>query len=261
MLQRIKFVFTAAILSFLLLSCAELFEFNLFENLDNVEMPDIDVLKNEMSTDEMLDYLSDEFDSQAFFDVLADDPDTYSKIETFLEDVWSDGEASPEEKQRSRALCADLYLYTTPAGEAAANAADALMDPDFDFSGTSAPIEEALSYFLALVVPAEALSSEEAFGEMIDAFVAADSAYQDLATVLTDPPDEGLNMGQIAQNAVISYVVSSAYLESSLSLSELYQLAQGDLSGGRIFNDPFDPIPSHIDGILQAAGLEDTFTW
>ena len=93
MLKRIKFVFTAALLSLLLWGCAELFEFNLFENLDNVEMPDIDALKNEMSTDEMLDYLSDEFDSQAFCDALADDPDTYGKIETFLEDVWFSGKS------------------------------------------------------------------------------------------------------------------------------------------------------------------------
>ena len=259
MLRRIKYVFTAVLLSLLLWGCAELFEFNLFENLDNVEMPDIDTLKNEMSTDEMLDYLSDEFDSQAFFDALADDPDTYAKIETFFEEVWSGGEFSPEQKQRSRALYADLFLYTTPAGEAAANAAATLMDPDFDFSGTDEEIKEALSIFLALVVPAEALSSEEAFREMIDAFVAANSAYQDLAACLNDPPAEGLNMGQIAQNAVISYVV--AYTLSESNVSELYQLAQGDLSGGEIFTNPFEPMPSHVDGILQAAGLEDTFTW
>lgn len=259
MLRWIKYIFTAVLLSLLLWGCAELFEFNLFENLDKVEMPDIDTLKNEMSTDEMLDYLSDEFNSQAFFDALTYNPDTYAKIETFLEDVWSGGESSPEQKQRSRALYADLFLYTTPAGEAAANAAAALMDPDFDFSGTSVPIEEALSNFLAFVVPAEALSSEEAFGGMIDAFVAADSAYQALAAVLTDPPDEGLNMGQIAQNAVISHVVFFAFSESSVP--ELYQLAQGDLSGESLFTNPFEPMPSHVDGILQAAGLEDTFTW
>ena len=94
---------------------------------------------------------------------------------------------------------------------------------------------------------------------MIDAFVAADTAYKDLAACLTDPPAEGLNMGQIAQNAVISHVVAYTLLESNVP--ELYQLAQGDLSGESTFNDPFDPMPSHIDGILQAAGLEDTFTW
>ena len=235
----------------LLAGCAELFQFNIFDKLDRIKLPDLSTLKTEMGTDEILDLLSEETESDSFLDALGEDPDKEDEIRTYLDEVASNGSSSDEQKQRALAMKGDLTLAMSPAGVFLDNAAALVTDPDFDFSDL-----EAAAPKLLRIVPAEVLEDFSAFEGMLEDFSDADEAYEALGGVLGgSTPSSEINWGRTAQNALVSYVVQSLR-DQGMSNQELFDAAHGgtvDFSG---LTSPFDGVnDTHVTEILDAAGM------
>ncbi|HEB09688.1 MAG TPA: hypothetical protein ENI06_00565 [Spirochaetales bacterium] len=105
------------------------------------------------------------------------------------------------------------------------------------------------------MMPASALDSQSAFNEMLQGFVAANAAYDDFGTALPGTIPDEINMGDMVQKAIVSYVIAEAI--GVYSNAQLYQIAQGvdpgaDPTGS--IPDPFAAGP--IDNILTAAGID-----
>jgi hypothetical protein len=240
-----------------------LFSFNLFEFLDKVKLPDMNALEAEMSTDELLDYLAEQSESDSFNQALASDPDTKNDIDTYLDDVGATG--TDDQKQRALTLKAAFAIYTSPAGEFVQNVSSVVTDPDFDFSAAS----DSLRDLMRSAMPPEALSSLDAFTDMVSRFSAANEAYEGLGAVLDGPPttngSDAVNWGQTAQNALLSYVVANVTDadQQSVPIGDLYDLATGEVDNISGLDDPFDAAydHSHVDKIVDAAGLGGVITW
>ncbi len=246
------------ILVSLLTSCAELFEFNLFKALDPIKMPDAAML-SEMEDKEgvsgVLDYLEAELGSPSFIEKLEEEPGAYSAIEDYLFD--HKGNSSTADEKRATILYADLNLKTTGGEELVNNSVSALIGGDFSTGSldTAAEVRAFLLGFLPEVMPASALSSQAAFDEMLQGFVAANAAYDDFGTALPGTIPDEINMGDLVQKAIVSYVIAEAI--GVYSNAQLYKIAQGvdpgvDPTGS--IPDPFAAGP--IDNILTAAGID-----
>lgn len=248
------------ILVSLLTGCAELFEFNLFKALDPIKMPDAAML-SEMEDEEgvsgVLDYLDSELGSPGFIEKLGEESDSYDAIEDYLIDHR--GTSSTADEKRATILYADLNLKTTGGEELVNNSVSALVGGDFSTGSldTVAEVRTFLLGFLPDVVPSSALSSQFAFDEMLQGFVAAYDAYEDFGNSLPSDVPEEINMGDVAQKTIVSYVISEVVSNNLYSNAQLYQIAlgndQGDPSSSII--DPF-AANSPVDKILTAAGID-----
>ncbi len=245
----------------LLTGCAELFEFNLFKALDPIKMPDAAML-SEMEDEEgvsgVLDYLEAELGSPSFIEKLDEEHGAYDAIEDYLID--HKGTASTADEKRATILYADLNLKTTGGEELINNSVSALIGGDFGTTDWSnaADIKSFLLGFLPEVMPS-GVNSQSEFNDMIQGFVAASAAYDDFGnSSLTDIPDE-INMGDVAQKAIVSYVISEVLAETDYTSADLYDLSQGiDPGDPTITGTVEDPFKAGnpVDNILNAAGID-----
>jgi hypothetical protein len=260
--RKTIWVLISLILVSLLTGCAELFEFNLFQALDPIKMPDAAMLsemEDEDGVSGVLDYLDAELGSPGFIEKLDEEPGSYDAIEDYLTGIFTVGTLpANEEEQRAAILYADLNLKTTGGEELVNNSVSALLGGDFsgDSLNTPAEVRMFLLGFLPEVMPASALNSQSAFDEMLQGFVAANAAYDDFGnSSLIDIPDE-INMGDVAQKALVSYVIAEAI--GVYSNVQLYQIAQGVDPGEDPTGSILDPFTagSPVDNILNAAGFD-----
>ena len=249
------------ILVSLLTGCAELFEFNLFKALDPIKMPDAAML-SEMEDKEgvsgVLDYLEAELGSPSFIEKLEEEPGAYSAIEDYLTGIYTVGTPpANEEEQRATILYADLNLKTTLGEELVNNSVSALIGGDFGATDwtNAADIKSFLLGFLPQVIPS-GVNSQSEFDDMIQGFVAAYDAYADFGNSLPSDIPEEINMGDVAQKAIVSYVISEVITNSVYTSEDLYNLSQGIDPGpaGSTITDPFAAGP--VDNILTAAGID-----
>ncbi len=261
-MRVLKFFLFALILVVSLSGCEELFEFNLFASLDAVDLPDAETLKR-MSEEEALDYLDEELESEAFVNALAEDQQALDDVETYLNNHR--GTANNDAEKRATILYADLQLKVSEGEELVNNALSLLLGDlqDVNFSDVT-EVEDYLKAHLADTVPPESLVSREAFDAMLSGFQAAWDAYAIFAASLDGNPDTGevpdsINMGDVAQKALVAYIINEAM--DSLYVSQdpstvLWDMANGNPAPSAVgtFADPFAD-GSSVDTIFDEAGI------
>jgi hypothetical protein len=262
-LIRVARLWFLPLLLFLLLNgCEELFEFNLFSSLESVELPDLESLQA-MPEGEALEYLDEELDSQAFVAALAEDEQALSDVESYLTEAMSD--TGTDNGKQAAVLLADLELKVYGGEDMVNNMASLLFGDvqDMDLSEET-EVESLLEENLPDLIPPEALASRAAFDDMLDGFQEAWIAYEQLATSLDGDPDsadcpDSINLGDVAQKAIVSYLVSESV--NSLYAGQdpynvLWQIANGESAPAPAgeFDDPFME-GSSVATILDEAGI------
>lgn len=249
----------------LLMGCSDFFSFNLFKDLDPVTPPDVSTYEGA----EGLDQLAEDLTSPAIVDALTDDPEAIEAIEDMLlEDYLNDGVSGPEDQQAA-ILYAELNLVTSSGDDLVNNIVDTVLE------GVSEG--ETVTDFLKEIVPPEVQGNPAAFDAMIKGLLDANDAYVLLGNSIVDqdqPPDgkidagegvpPGVNMGDVAQKAIVAYMVAT--ISTSLGLTKetagtqlyylLYDPTNPELTiGDPSAPDPFALQPPHILNIFAAAGL------
>ncbi len=254
-MRNVKIILVIAAVSIALLGCQQMFEFNLFSAVDHASIPSASELKS-METSAALDLLGDESSSDKFYEDLANDPTKKQELEGYLGDIWAPGSSeAPEDQQRAALLYADIEMKTTGGDELVNNLVNTLLsdNPPNDFSD-----------FWDQVVPAEA-QSEQGMEEMLGGFLDAWNAYDAFGNTLSsnDPP-EGTNMGEVAQNAVVSFYLYSfaeangVDTTSDTAASDLYDLLTGTTTPtATAIPDPTSS--TSLNNIINTAGLTDLF--
>ena len=270
-MRRSWFVLIPLGLMLLLGGCEELFEFNLFQELDIVTLPDKGEL-DAMTADEALDYLDVEFDSPAFIELLAGDPKAQSEIEDYLQDLYN-GDPGSQEGKRAVLLHASLRLKLCH-GEELVNNLSSLVTGDADWDALQ-DTTEAQGFFESSfgdLVPPEALASREAFDAMLTGFQEAQDAYTLFAAGIDGDPatsgdvPEEANLGDVAQKALFAVLIDAylqpdaVYATEAEARDALWLLAAGDgapapnAPTGGAWQDPFEP-PGTLGTILDEAGI------
>jgi hypothetical protein len=250
----------------LLGGCAQLFEYNLFRSLDPVALPTEEQL-SAMSDGEILDYLELEMGSAAFVEKLVGDESVFAAVDGALYDTMNDPAAESENRKRSAVLYADLHLAASGAAEAVNNASQLLsQDPgSLDFADEAAVVDF-LQEMIPQIIPAEALASEAAFNVLLDGFQRAWGGYFVFSAELAADPavPDGVNLGDVTQKALFSYLVAEVLNDGSLYATEAEARgALWDIVNNRepaapepagTFEDPFVP-GTALQNILDAAGV------
>ena len=258
----LRFFLLVLVLVVSLSGCEELFEFNLFASLEAIDLPDAEAL-NSMSEEEALDYLCEELESDAFVDALAEDQQALNDVEMYLNDHR--GTASDDAEKRATILYADLQLKVYEGEELVNNALSLLLGDlqDVNFSDVT-EVEDFLKTHLPNLVPPEALASQDAFNAMLSGFQAAWDAYAIFAASLDGNPDtdevpDSINMGDVAQKALVAYIINEA-LDSLYAGQDpytvLWNMANGDPVPPAVgaFADPFVD-GGLLDTIFDEAGI------
>jgi hypothetical protein len=254
---RVATLLIAALLS--CAGCSALFEFNAFSSLDKPAAPKLADYQGSGG----LAKLKADLSSAAVVAQFKADPATTRLVEdylaTYLPPVDSDG-------QVAAVLYADLYLKTTSGDQLVNNAVAAVISPP---SGTD------IKTILSEIIPADVSHDQAAFEAMVDGLVKAKIAYSQLGTSLgpSGVPPEGMNMGDVAQKAVVAYLMDVIVVAvdplaetsgSSAAAEQLFLLLNGQpndittngitLSSTPLLDSSGDPIPE-LHNITKAAGM------
>ena len=199
-MKRMMRVGIIILVPLLVLSCAALFEFNLFDGLDKPRIPSAEDLAD-MGTADALDELDSLLDSDDFVEVLTEDPDAQADIIDYLDGVEETG--TPAQQQQAHALEAEIIIATSPAGPLINGFIDALFDEAFNpDSGGEEGTTEAL---LGAIMPDNEADFILAFNALAD----AGSVYSDLNTSIgEDGYEADINMGDVVMNAAIAALVA-----------------------------------------------------
>jgi len=159
-----------------------------------------------------LDQLSEDLASAAYLEGLKDS-DAIDEVETYLTDLYTNS-TSDEVKQEAAVLCADLNLDTSGGTELVANVLTTLMDTSSS-GGLSLDDSSDVTDLIDSLLPEEVATAED-FSTLIQSLIDANAAYEALASTLDSTTDTaegmedlGINMGDVAQKALVSYVVSN----------------------------------------------------
>ena len=251
-MAKVKVFLTAAVLTAALLGCTQLFEFNLFSALDKASVPKASDLKK-MDTDDALDLLEGEADSDAFFDALKNDPTGKTDLQGYLSVTMNGGNgATDEDIPRAALLYSDIELKTTGADELVNNLVKVL-----DTSGSGGMGDySSFGDFWNAVAPQDADPAT-----VFDGLNNAYTGFNILGYSLSDTDGdgtldgpEGANMGEAAQNAVVSFMVhevmdANGFIKGSElaeALDNEQPLTMPELSGS-------DPGFTNISNIVNAA--------
>ena len=257
-----------ALLCLLLLTvlggCAEFFTFNLLKSLDPVPLPSPEELAA-MPEGEALDYLEEELGSPIFVEKLVEDSAVYGAVEGILYGAMSDP-AHTESRKRAAVLYADLQLQASGAVEVVNNLTQ-LLGQDLG-SLSFAASEEVLDFLEDLIpqiFPGEAFESREVFDGLLTGFQEAWEGYVVFGGKLGEDPavPEAVNLGDVTQKALFSYLVAEALTDGGLYATEaeardaLWTILQGGQPAAPTasgFDDPFVP-GTPLQNILDAAGI------
>ena len=199
-MKRMMRVGIIILVPLLVLSCAALFEFNLFDGLDKPRIPSAEDLAD-MGTADALDELDSLLDSDDFVEVLTEDPDAQDEIIAYLNGVEETG--TPAQQQQAHALEAEIIIATSPAGPLINGFIDALFDEAFNpDSGGEEGTTEAL---LGAIMP----DNEQDFIAAFNALADAGSVYSDLNDSIEAAGYQAdINMGDVVMNAAIAALVT-----------------------------------------------------
>ncbi len=263
--------FTLPLLAVLLLAgCSGFFEFNMFKGMDTVTPPSAADYKGDQGLDKLIEDLT----SPAVVEALKNDPETTAEIEKMLMDDYLKDGVSGEEDQKAALAYAELNLATTSGEELVNNIVDTLAD--------GIPTSGTVTDFLKKIIPPDVQGNPTAFAAMLKGLVDANNAYVMFGESIVDvngngqidkgegvPP--GTNMGDVAQKAIVAYVVSAAVelicstyaLSEDAAIAQLYYLLYDPTNPALVIEDPpaSDPYvtqPPYLLNIFAAAGLPFT---
>ena len=256
---RVAALLFVALLSFA--GCSDLFEFNAFSALDTPPAPSLSDYQGSGG----LAKLEADLSSPAIVALLKADPATTKQIEEYLLSTYhvttfGDPDTATAQQRTAAALYADLYLKTT-SGDQLVNAAVARIATDSSWNGD-------VKSLLSDLLPPGVVHDKAAFVAMMDGLLEAKDAYEQLGTSLASPgvPPAGMKMGDIAQKAVVSYVVGeivttvqsqSGLASDADAIDQLFLLASG--RSNSIDSDSFTSAASSqswLQNIFDAAGMK-----
>lgn len=234
-MRKLKLIFIPLLVAILFIGCAEMFEFSLFDGVDPTPIPD----PTAMETTEALAELEESFESPTLFRELEQNVEKKEELSNYLKDVWTDATAEPEEQQKAQILYADLQLQTTGGDEFVNNVTGVLeglaTGEMFSEPAEGEPIQETVKDIFTPLIPGD-VEDPAAVADMLDALILANDAYTDFGNslVTTETPPEGTNMGEVAQSALVTFIVGSV-AENILTPEE--QAGETDESPGEIIYD------------------------
>lgn len=229
-------VFLLTLLPLLLVcGCEGLFQFNLFDSLDQPDIPtaaDLAAMGNDA-----LAYLSEALQSDDFMDALSEDEAAAQAILTFLEDTFLSEVPDEESRgsyQEAAVLYAKIEFGTSEAGTVANNLVE-----------TIASSEDAVD--LSAIFPSG--MTDEEFNGAFDAMLSAARVYTLLGESLIDIDGDGtvdasgdINMGEVVQDAIVAIYVQTV-VDNIPGSDEEKKAAFKD----HVLNDGPDPVPAAID--------------
>lgn len=237
----------------LLSSCDAFFNSNLFKEAGLGQVSAASLAAKDSA--ELYDsaYTSDGKLETSFVDTLSDpaNADTKKEVLGKLEVSYTTS-SDPATVQRSAALYADIQLQTSGASVVVNNVVSLLA------SGKALPSDATgVTDLVKDLLPASLLSDKAAFAAAIDAFKAADAAYQVLGlSIGASEAQSGLAAGAIgtaAQSALVAAVISSVTVTSGTVADALWTAVQGG-SASLEFAEPSTD-SGYLGNLLSAAGL------
>ncbi len=233
---------------FSLIGCSDIFEYNLFSAMDKPSIPTLSELK-EMGAAEAVDKLSKEASSDKFYEELANDENQKEDVENYLKEVMDSSETTV--KQKASLLYASIEVKTSGADEVVNNLVNVISSGDVsDFNNV-----------WDAIVPDDMSESDvvNVLGGLLNAYEGY-SAFGSTLVGDTTPP-EGVNMGEVAQTAIVSYYVYQYAVNngidptSSTAATDLYDKLQNvnETTNVSLANPTED---QNFSAILNAAGLD-----
>jgi len=269
-------------LALLLSGCEQLFTFNLFDGLEevNTENTVAQATSADKSASENLTEIESLVESDDFIDSLADDTESRDALIDYLDGVVNDPDAEPEDVQTALVLKGDIYTRTT-GGDDLVNNITNLLSGDVDFENTEpedliASILPDTFYEEDGVTLKTGEEAEAAFAYLLMGFYYANDAYDSFGDTLV-PDDEtsleaDINLGDVAQNALISNIVAHAVedlatnngMTEEVAAARLAAVILGGSTEELAFSTDYDPFGGMGEGsgtykLLMMSGLESLF--
>ena len=218
--------------------CSGFFEFNAFKGLDPVKTP----VASDYEGAGGLDELETDLTSPAVVDAMTEE--TVDEIEQMLNDDFLNDGIDDAEDQQAAILLAELNLVTSSGDEVVNNFVDIMVD---FYDSTEPPSDEEIAGSLSEIIPEEVMASPEAFAELINGFLDANEAYEALGTSFEtlEPPDDA-NLGDVAQKAVMAFIVSTivdSFVAGGSTEAEAIAILYG------IIQDPEGADPATLDNL------------
>ena len=250
---------SAAIFFLLLTGCGNIFELNLFDGVDNPELPSASQLR-EMG-DGALDYLSLSLESDDFMELLTADPEAAAAILGFLQEDYLSQSPTDETRgtyQDAAILYAAIEMGTTAAAEVSDNILNLLN------SGSEEPDPSAL--FPDNMTEVEFDAALEAMFSAADVYILLGNSLQDIDGDGVLDASANANMGEVVQNAAVAIYVQTVVQSIPGTEEEQKALFKEYIIGGGT-----DPVPENADiagqmntnsslnGIFDAAGFSFDF--
>lgn len=260
MMSRIVQVSIPIIFLYLLTSCANLFNGNLFENFDGP--PDADDIVKEYvdsngnvatgDADDFVEDLSAAAESSRFYDDLSRNDRTV--LNTALKSVYNNDGVATSTRQEASVLAADMVIRGTDAGETINNVANVLT------SGGGGDTFNDPAALMDLVIPDDAKGNPAAIEAILNDLVVAADAYEYLGSSLTDTDGDGTvdgpsgtNMTEVAQKAAVAIAVKKLVDDVGSTSSLASDISSGSVSSTALDNFPGDT--TSAENILEAGGL------
>ena len=259
-MNRARSIIISTVIFLLLLTgCGNIFEFNLFDGIDNPELPSAGQLR-EMG-DGALDYLSQALQSGDFMELLTADPEAAAEILNFLQEDYLSELPTDETRgnyQEAAILYAAIEMGTTAAAEVSGNILN-LFSSDSEELDPSAVFPDNMT--------------EEEFDAALEAMLSAADVYTLFGNSLSDIDQDGdldssadANLGEVVQNAAVAIYVQTVVQSIPGTEEEQKALFKEYIIGGGA-----DPVPedadiadqmnanTSLDGIFEAAGFSLDF--
>jgi len=211
----------------LLTGCAQLFDSNLFQSIDNPPKLSASDLK---SADDVANGLKD---PDAFYQQLKDNPQALTKAQEVLEDTFSTVTTGSTAAEKAAAVDAaqNYILVTANASDAGTIVSTIVNQASTLMEGTTASTEQAVADLFAGQTTAEITATLNQFVNMGSALAAMQTAATSGGTVSTDSFfSSGAPVGDIAQTALVAGAVTALVADYGSVAALAADLADGSLS-------------------------------
>jgi hypothetical protein len=263
-MARLKYIALPCILLVALGGCSGFFDFNAFKGLDPVKVPAASDYQGAAG----LDQLEEDLSSPAVVDAMTDQ--TVEEVEQMLTDDYVGDGVDNAEDQQAAVLLAEINLVTTSGDVVVNNIVNLITEI---LTSQQPPTPDALAADLPGIIPQDAMATPAAFAELIEGFIGANDAYTALGNSLpTLGAPEGVNLGDVAQKAVVCFVIATVIdvIEDSQGVTEagaiglLYELILDPANASQTLLDslqppdisPTNPDAAALLNIFSAIGLD-----
>jgi hypothetical protein len=246
---RAFLLFVAALLA--LSGCSVLFDFNAFSSLDKASVPNPSRYQGAGG----LANLQSDLSSPSIVAALQGDPATVAIILGNLNTSYGvTGTLTTPDQQTAAILYSNLALQSTFG--------DVLVNNIVANVLTQAPGN--LASILQSVVPPEVAADITKFTAMVNGLLTAEPAYQSLGTSLgTYPPPPGMNMGDVAQKAAVSYLMFEVFnavsgVDPGSEIAQMFALVNNQPNNIAAVSttpaNPLNPMPAWLQNIFTVSG-------